>query len=161
MTRTPDLVWASAGAALGQISLATSRPLSEPEGAQPTPEACHESDVFQKGGVDHSRTRLGGEQRVSTVKLAEADEAALTPLLQVTAWAPKCPQLAKLRAQAQLARAGVVACSGRRHWQRGGDRWGAPRHTRAWSVGAPAAVADCRRLGSLPPPCLGRAPAVS
>jgi len=30
---------------------------------------------------------------------------------------------------------------------------GAARHTRAWSVGAPAVVADCRRLRFVPQPC--------
>jgi hypothetical protein len=29
----------------------------------------------------------------------------------------------------------------------------AARHTRAWSVGAPAIMADCRRLGFVPQPC--------
>lgn len=30
---------------------------------------------------------------------------------------------------------------------------GAARHTRAWSVGAPAVMADCRRLRFVPQPC--------
>ncbi|BCM67535.1 hypothetical protein EASAB2608_02869 [Streptomyces sp. EAS-AB2608] len=30
---------------------------------------------------------------------------------------------------------------------------GAARHTRAWSVGAPTIVADCRRLRLVPQPC--------
>lgn len=30
---------------------------------------------------------------------------------------------------------------------------GAARHTRAWSAGAPAVVADCRRLRFVPQPC--------
>ncbi len=36
-------------------------------------------------------------------------------------------------------------------WLRPGG--GAARHTRAWSVGAPAVVADCRQLRFVPQPC--------
>lgn len=49
----------------------------------------------------------------------------------------------------------VAGCSGRRRKpssvaEAGG---GAARHTRAWSVDAPAVVADCRRLRLVPLPC--------
>jgi hypothetical protein len=39
-----------------------------------------------------------------------------------------------------------AACTGRRHGSVAEAGGGAARHTRAWSVSAPAVVADCRRL---------------
>lgn len=39
-----------------------------------------------------------------------------------------------------------AACSGRRHGSVAEAGGGTTRHTRAWSVGAPAVVADCRQL---------------
>jgi hypothetical protein len=46
-----------------------------------------------------------------------------------------------------------AACSGRRNGSVAEAGGGTARHTRAWSVGAPAVVADCRRLRFVPQPC--------
>jgi hypothetical protein len=82
-TSPPDIVRASAGESLGQVAAATSRPLSESERMQLTPEARHEYDVFHRV-AHHNRTRLSGEQQETTATAAEAPEATSKPLAQVS-----------------------------------------------------------------------------
>lgn len=58
----------------------------------------------------------------------------------------KKPKLPKLRTRVHRHGLVVTACSGRRTDSAAEVGGGAARHTRAWSVGAPAVVADCLRL---------------
>jgi len=51
------------------------------------------------GPPHHNRTRPSGEQRGTTLKATEPDEASTKPFTQFSApTAHKCPQLPKLRA---------------------------------------------------------------
>jgi hypothetical protein len=100
----------------------------------------------------HNRTRSSGEQRGTTVKAAQPDEAVPEPFAQVSARpSPKCPQLPKLRILQAWAQS-PPAWPARMLWpaaqlDNGAEVvGGTARHTRARSVGARSLVADFRRL---------------
>lgn len=98
--------------------------------------------------------------RGTTVKEPELDNATPELFAQVSpGFTQKRSQLPKLIAQAASlrdGRRGLLWSTAATGWRRPG---GVGRHTRAWLTGAPAIVADCRRLRYLPPPCPVRWPA--
>jgi hypothetical protein len=63
--------------------------------------------------------------------------------LKITSLAPKLPKLVAQVVRSGLAVATSLVDGTGSVTEAGGD---AARHTRAWSVGAPAVVDDCRRL---------------
>ncbi|WP_326790580.1 hypothetical protein [Streptomyces sp. NBC_00151] len=78
---TPYIVLASAGESLGQIAVATGRPLSESERAQLAPDARREYDIFH----ETARATVAPDGAGNNGKATKSDVATPSALAQVSA----------------------------------------------------------------------------
>lgn len=79
-------------------------------------------------------------------------EYGISPQVR-TRTVPRCPSRVRARELSSRTSRRGLAWSMTQASSLAETGGGAARHTRAWSVGAPAVVADCRRLRFVPQPC--------